>query len=112
MKSGELERMRISAMRTRDEERIEQNKLEGTEMRAAEKTQRKAEVEFKRLKNEAEEKMGIKRKVMSDADMLEWVELNKQLQINRETGKPYVETYSDKFKRKFGENPLVPVGEH
>ena len=99
-------------MGTRDEELIQQNKVEGTEKRAVEKTRRKAEVEFERLKNEAEEKMGIKHKAMSDADMLEWVELNKQLQINRETGKPYVETYSDKFKRKFGENPLVPVGEH
>ena len=93
-----------------DEKRLQQNIVE-IEKKAAERTKTKAEIKFEKLKNEAEEKMGKKRNnAMTDADMLEWIELNKQLQVSRETGKPYVETATNKFKRKFGENPMIPIG--
>ena len=94
-----------------DERRHQQNIAE-IEGRKAERTRTKAEIKFEKLKNEAEEKKFGKKqhKEMTDADMLEWIELNKQLQFNSETGKPHVETASDKFKRKFGENPMVPIG--
>ena len=95
-----------------DEKRLQQNIVE-IEKKAAERTKTKAEIKFEKLKNEAEEKMGKKQsKEMTDDDMLEWIELNKQLQVSRETGKPYLETAADKFKRKFGENPFIPIGKH
>merc|ERR1712062_381185 len=43
-------------------------------------------------------------------DEFEWIELNKQLSINRESGKRHQETANEKLMRKVSENPLVPIG--
>ncbi len=40
----------------------------------------------------------------------DWVALTKEIRASPETGKAYVETDWEKFKRKFGDNPLVPIG--
>ena len=37
-------------------------------------------------------------------------QLNKQLSINRESGKRHQETANEKLMRKVSENPLVPIG--
>ena len=40
----------------------------------------------------------------------EWIQLNKELQKNRDTGKKHQETPSEKLVRKMNENPLIPIG--
>ncbi|CAG0922980.1 unnamed protein product [Notodromas monacha] len=48
------------------------------------------------------------------APQLEWIQIRKDVEKNRGFAEmipnPNVETASEKFKRKFGENPLVPIG--
>ena len=69
----------------------------------------KADMAFEKLKRE---KLGTKVNEASDEAMLEWIELNKQLSIDRETGRPYHVTTADKTKAIFMENPLVPIGKY
>ena len=96
-------------MGPKDLERIEENKAE----RLVEK-ENKANRRFEELKNEKiAEKFG-KKDQPSDEAMLEWIELNKQLRIDKDTGKPYADrvTASDKSKSMFLENPLIPIGNY
>jgi len=43
-------------------------------------------------------------------DEFEWIELNKQLEVDRNSGKRHQETPNEKLIRKFKENPLIPMG--
>lgn len=73
----------------------------------------KAAKRFEELKNKKiAEKFG-KEEQMSDQAMLEWIDLNRQLQFDR-TGKPFDDkiTASHKTKSVFLENPLVPIGKY
>ena len=45
-----------------------------------------------------------------DYENFDWVALTKEIRSSPETGKAYVETDWEKFQRKFGDNPLVPIG--
>ena len=73
----------------------------------------KAAKRFEELKNQKlAEKFG-KDAQMSNQAMLEWIDLNKQLQFDR-TGKPFDDkiTASQKTRSVFLENPLVPIGKY
>lgn len=94
-------------MGTKDVEQPQEVKVEQNEKSVLKKDRPKADVEFERLKNE---KFGTKENENADAAMLEWVELNRQLQIDRDTGRPYAVTSWDKTKGVFLDNPLVPLG--
>ena len=96
-------------MGPKDLERIEDNKAERLEEK-----ENKSNRRFEELKNEKiAEKFG-KKEQFTDEAMLEWIELNKQLRIDQDTGKPYADkvTASDKSKSMFMENPLVPIGRY
>eukprot|EP00090_Calanus_glacialis_P044850 TRINITY_DN8044_c0_g1_i1.p1 TRINITY_DN8044_c0_g1~~TRINITY_DN8044_c0_g1_i1.p1 ORF type:complete len:136 (-),score=47.76 TRINITY_DN8044_c0_g1_i1:144-551(-) len=43
-------------------------------------------------------------------DEFEWIKLNQELAINRESGKKHQESGNEKLMRKFKENPLIPIG--
>eukprot|EP00092_Neocalanus_flemingeri_P005033 GFUD01005413.1.p1 GENE.GFUD01005413.1~~GFUD01005413.1.p1 ORF type:complete len:140 (-),score=55.02 GFUD01005413.1:92-511(-) len=44
-------------------------------------------------------------------DEFEWINLNKEIAINRESGKKHAqESANEKLTRKFKENPLIPIG--
>ena len=45
-----------------------------------------------------------------DPDNFDWVALTKEIRTSQETGKQHSETDWEKFQRKFGDNPLVPIG--
>ena len=45
-----------------------------------------------------------------DMENFDWVALTKEIRASPETGKAYAETDWEKFQRKFGDNPLVPIG--
>jgi len=45
-----------------------------------------------------------------EVDEFEWVQLNKELLLNRDSGKPHKERPQEKLIRKFSENPLIPIG--
>ena len=71
----------------------------------------KAERKFEEIKNKKmSEKYGEKQQ-MSDEAMLEWIDLNKQLQRDRD-GNLYSDqvTATKKSKAMFVENPLIPLG--
>ena len=73
----------------------------------------KAERKFEEIKNKKlAEKYGEEKK-MSDEAMLEWIDLNKQLQRDRE-GNLYSDqvTAAGKSKSMFLENPLIPIGKY
>ena len=73
----------------------------------------KAAKRFEELKNQKlAEKFG-KDEQMSNQAMLEWIDLNKQLQYDR-SGKPFDDkiTASQKTRSVFLENPLVPIGKY
>ena len=93
-------------MGTKDQERCEETKQKCEEETAIKKEKRSLESNFEKLKNE---KFG-KKEEMKDEAMLEWIELNKQLNIDQNTGKPYHVTSGDKTKAVFLDNPLVPIG--
>merc|ERR1712192_363577 len=45
-----------------------------------------------------------------EVDEFEWIQLNKELAVNRDTGKKHQEAPSEKLVRKFKENPFLPIG--
>merc|ERR1712037_758761 len=46
-----------------------------------------------------------------EVDEFEWIQLNKELAVNRDTGKKHSgEAPSEKLVRKFKENPFLPIG--
>ena len=47
---------------------------------------------------------------VSKVNNIYFVKLNKQLAVDRETGKRHQETANEKLIRKFKENPLIPIG--
>ena len=94
-------------MGSKDTERHEESRAEGQEQRELKKGRHIIDTNFEKLKAE---KFGTKEEPNSDASMLEWIELNKQLQINKDTGRPYNMTTTEKSKAMFFENPLVPIG--
>ena len=51
--------------------------------------------EFEKKKRE---KLGLKKGEPAESDMLEWIDLQKQLQVDRDTGKSYVTTPWEKTK--------------
>ena len=57
--------------------------------------------------NEVEEKMGKNQSnmVVAPTDNLEWVEMEQHLRTNYK-----IETNTERFQRKFVENPMVPIG--
>ena len=63
----------------------------------------------KRFEKLKAEKFG-KKEDMSSAEMLEWIDLNKQIRFDTNTGKPYEITASDKAKEMIFKNPLIPLG--
>merc|ERR1712018_213551 len=84
-----------TTMGPKDLERIEDNRAERLEEK-----ENKSNRRFEELKNEKiAEKFG-KKEQFTDEAMLEWIELNKQLRIDQDTGKPYADkvTASDKSK--------------
>ena len=93
-------------MGPKDVERLEESKAEGQEQRAL-KMQDRFATEFEKKKRE---KMGLKKGEPAESDMLEWIDLQKQLQIDRDTGKSYITTPWEKTKGVFLDNPLVPLG--
>ena len=73
----------------------------------------KAERQFEALKNK---KMAAKfgeKQEMTDEAMLEWIDLNKQLQRDRD-GNLYSDqvTAAGKSRSMFLENPLIPLGKY
>ena len=94
-----------------DAVRLEENKAE----RAAEKLQKvenNRKLSFEELKEKKfAEKYGEPKKMTEDEAMLEWIDLNKQLQRDRE-GNPFRDnvTGGDKFKHMLWQNPLIPIG--
>ena len=73
----------------------------------------KAQRKFEEIKNKKMgEKFGEKQQ-MSDEAMLEWIDLNKQLQRDRD-GNLYSDqvTAAAKSKSMFVENPLIPLGKY
>ena len=95
-------------MGPKDVERHEESKAEGQEQRAL-KMQDRFSTEFEKKKRE---KLGLKKVEPAESDMLEWIDLQKQLQIDRDTGKSYVTTPWEKTKGVFLDNPLVPLGKN
>jgi len=59
---------------------------------------------FKEMQKQKENKKEI------DIDEFEWIKLNQELAINRESGKKHQESANEKLMRKFKENPLIPIG--
>ena len=51
-----------------------------------------------------------KKKEEIDYENFDWVALTKEIRSSPETGRSYVETDWERFQRKFGDNPLVPIG--
>merc|ERR1712083_639677 len=45
-----------------------------------------------------------------EMDEFEGIQLNKELAVNRDTGKKHQEAPSEKLVRKFKENPFLPIG--
>jgi len=41
---------------------------------------------------------------------MDWIKLNQEISVDRDTGKYYDETNSEKFNRKFGNNPFILIG--
>ena len=81
--------------------------------------------EYKRL----QDKKRAKNKENIEVDEFEWIQvllvsmpslhsppitlqLNKELAVNRDTGKKHQEAPSEKLVRKFKENPFLPIGEN
>ena len=95
-------------MGPKDVERHEESKAEGQEQRAL-KMQDRFSTEFEKKKRE---KLGLKKVEPAESDMLEWIDLQKQLQVDRDTGKSYVTTPWEKTKGVFLDNPLVPLGKN
>ena len=95
-------------MGPKDVERHEESKAEGQEQRAL-KMQDRFTTEFEKKKRE---KLGLKKVEPAESEMLEWIDLQKQLQIDRDTGKSYVTTPWEKTKGVFLDNPLVPIGKN
>ena len=95
-------------MGPKDIERHEESKAEGQEQRAL-KMQDRFTTEFEKKKRE---KLGLKKVEPAESEMLEWIDLQKQLQIDRDTGKSYVTTPWEKTKGVFLDNPLVPIGKN
>ena len=95
-------------MGPKDVERHEESKAEGQEQRAL-KIQDRFTTEFEKKKRE---KLGLKKVEPAESDMLEWIDLQKQLQVDRDTGKSYVTTPWEKTKGVFLDNPLVPLGKN
>ena len=79
--------------------------------------------EYKRL----QDKKRAKNKENIEVDEFEWIQvllvpmpfssllfitlqLNKELAVNRDTGKKHQEAPSEKLVRKFKENPFLPIG--
>ena len=62
--------------------------------------------EYKRL----QDKKRAKNKENIEVDEFEWIQLNKELAVNRDTGKKHQEASSEKLVRKFKENPFLPIG--
>ena len=77
--------------------------------------------EYKRL----QDKKHAKNKENIEVDEFEWIQvllvpmpslhsvtlqLNKELAVNRDTGKKHQEAPSEKLVRKFKENPFLPIG--
>jgi len=64
------------------------------------------------LKKKFQEMQEAKHRKKSDilVDEFEWIELNKQLSVDRQTGVKHQETPNEKLMRKFKENPLIPLG--
>ena len=93
-------------MGPKDLERHVETKERHEEEQAIKKGRGALASNFEKLKAE---KFGQKED-MKDEAMLEWVELNKQLHIDRNTGKPYHITSAEKTKAIFLENPMVPIG--
>jgi len=59
---------------------------------------------FKEIQKQKDNKKEI------DIDEFEWIKLNQELAINRESGKKHQESANEKLMRKFKENPLIPIG--
>ena len=62
--------------------------------------------EYKRL----QDKKRAKNKENIEVDEFEWIQLNNELAVNRDTGKKHQEAPSEKLVRKFKENPFLPIG--
>ena len=80
---------------------------------AARLEENKAERKFQEIKKKKlAEKYG-EEKQMSDEAMLEWINLNQQLQRDRE-GNLYSDqvTAAGKSKSMFLSNPLIPIGKY
>lgn len=93
-------------MGPKDPDRKEETNVRHEEEKEIKTGKSKLDSHFEKLKTE---KFG-KKEDMNDADMLEWIDLSRQLNIDRSTGKPYHVTPWDKTKAIFIDNPLVPIG--
>ena len=96
-------------MGSQDSEQNPRVKYEQDEKIALKTHRLKADKEFERLKNE---KLGRKENETSDAAKLEWIELSRELQIDKDTGRPYHLTTAEKSRKLFIENPLIPLGKY
>ena len=45
-----------------------------------------------------------------DLAQFDWVKLHQELNTDQATGKPHIETSSDKTQRVFGNNPFIVIG--
>ena len=94
-------------MGNKDIERHEESKAEGLERMERKKEKHAYETDFEKLKAE---KFGKKEEQKPEITQLEWIELNKQLHLDPDTGKPYNMSAGEKSKQVFFDHPMVPIG--
>lgn len=59
---------------------------------------------------EAKRKRDEKQLKDSGFTEMDWVQLQKEIRTDQDTGEVHRELEKDKFIRKFRENPMIPVG--